>query len=348
VIWAAILLAAPGLKIDTLPDIGPSFPPVEVVMAKEALDTPKKAPRFGSEFPYLVTGLGDLDAPAPRFRVFSQDEQSQREVAPAVARMLLRLWQFNYAGFGLDHAYRYNRRLIDVYLCEQGDPGGEQFFAYDPDVRADVDVIFIYDLKSFTDPVEKAREVAHEYGHATLPPIGGYGNGEPWANGDAGEVLYMRAVRDALKSGRLTPADAMGADLGGVDSWVRQNADPLMIKAATHPPQAIASKTEDGRDAYLGWMLYLSALVPADIWRRIVKLTPTTDAKDIPGTVLDAIGENDSPISLLAPPQLAGRTIWIPVGRRSLSGATVLGKRAGWAKVRLGGSLRLRLSSGTR
>jgi len=341
-IWAPLILLA-SRGADWLPALGSRFPAVEV-LAADALDSPKRAPQRDFEFDYLVTGLAEVDSLSPRFRVFSQDAHTQHDLAPLVARMLLRLWQINYVEFGLDHSYRYNHHLIDVYLCQQGDPGGEQFFAYDPDAKTDSDVIFIYDLKSFTDPVEQAREIAHEYGHATLPPIGGYGNGEPWANGDAGEVLYMRSLRDALKSHLLTSDDAMGADEGGINAWIKQNADPLLIKAATHSPRALDSKTEDGRDAYLGWMLYVSALVPPQIWRRIVRLTPTTDAKDFPGTVLDAISESDEEIDLRVPSQLAERTIWVPLGNRILSGGDLVERQGGWGKVKLASNLALRLA----
>ena len=113
-IWAPLILLA-SRGADWLPALGSRFPAVEVLSA-DALDSPKRAPQRDFEFDYLVTGLAEVDSLSPRFRVFSQDAHTQHDLAPLVARMLLRLWQINYVEFGLDHSYRYNHHLIDVYL----------------------------------------------------------------------------------------------------------------------------------------------------------------------------------------------------------------------------------------
>ena len=42
---------------------------------------------------------------------------------------------------------------------------------------------------------EACRELAHEYGHAVLPAIGGFKSPEDWANGYLGERLFLRWLR---------------------------------------------------------------------------------------------------------------------------------------------------------
>jgi hypothetical protein len=335
--WLLVAVSALGQELSTPDD---ALPKVRI----EALDGPlgavKHPPRKPAndyEFRYLVKGYSELGENPLRFRIYSQDEATQKALAVPVARMLLRLWQMNYGRYGLDHAYRYNRQTVDVYLCLHGEAGGEQLFGLDPDERVDVNAIFIYDLKSFTDPLERAREVAHEYGHASLPPVGGFKDGESWVNGDLGELLYMRAIRDGLASRSLMPEDAMGLDLPAVNQYVRTEADPLAIKAAQQPPlPTLGRKDKAGREGYLGWMLYTSVLLPPNVWRRAIRLAASPDAKDWPAGVSAAIDEVDGSVPLRVPAMLKGKTFWVPVGSKSFHGAAVLDRKGGWVKVKAG------------
>src|SRR5205807_841719 len=126
--------------------------------------------------------------------------------AELVARMVLRLYN------QLQRHYHPGPPkgflgIVDVYLCWGGTPGGEQRFDIEkvgkPPRQIDVNTIYIYDLASFKDPVEMAREVAHEYGHAVLPPVGGFGEPEDWGNGDAGERVFMRWLSEEMPAGRM-------------------------------------------------------------------------------------------------------------------------------------------------
>ena len=247
-----------------LPNLDPIAPAAQIRMDEGVLLQPKRSPSQRQEFLYRATGLVDIDGSVPRFRIFSQTEETHLRLAGPVARELLRIWQLSYAHFGRDHAVKYNKQLVDVYLCEKGDPGGEQLFGLDPDSRKDVNAIFIYDLKSFTNPFEMCREIAHEYGHATLPPVGGYTEGESWINGDLGEMIYLRSLRDELKGGLITTEDTMGASLGDLQSWVEKEADPLILASATRSPGENMQKTNAaGRSSFLGFASYVQSLLPA-------------------------------------------------------------------------------------
>ncbi|RYG45458.1 hypothetical protein EON79_12600, partial [bacterium] len=131
---------------------------------------PKLSPRtFGTpprklEFDWLtagfVEGLEDKEQRDLRFRVYSQSRQATNDPSMGVMRMLLRLWSTVRYEYGLDHASGFNGGLVDVYICDEGKPGGEQRFDVDDQQRppAKVNTIYIYDVASFTDPLEMARE----------------------------------------------------------------------------------------------------------------------------------------------------------------------------------------------
>ena len=286
---------------------------IEVVIPTEKSPTPKTSPKNRWLFDWVVQGLGRLPGGGysyvPRFRVFSQVSPEEGK-APAVARMAMRLWDFNFQRLRLDHALLYNDQVIDYYLCRDGKPGGEQLFAEDADggYARKVDTIYIYDMAGFTDPVEMAREVAHEYGHATLPPVGGYREPEYWADGYLGEKLFLRWFRDAMAAGGLTPEDAMGAGLPALDSWVKANVDPLVAHAALTGPnqELLASKRAGAMDAFMGLVLYVDCLVPAKVAARSLKLIGSTKAVDYPAAAVAAV-EEAQPFTMKLPAGVAGK-----------------------------------------
>lgn len=71
---------------------------------------------------------------------------------------------------------------FDVWLCRNGEAGGEQWDRN----------IYFYDLDAKRSSIEWIREIIHEYSHLALPPIGGYTAPEYWANGYLGERLIIR------------------------------------------------------------------------------------------------------------------------------------------------------------
>lgn len=337
----ALTLAVETLVLPAFDGVAPS---ATVQWTPGILLRPKISPSQKQEYYFETDGLVDLEGGVRRFRIFSQTEQTHAKLSRKVARELLRIWQLNYGRFGLDHAVRYNKQLVDVYLCETGEAGGEQLFGLDPDSRKDVNAIFIYDLKSFTDPLEMAREVAHEYGHATLPPVGGYKEGESWINGDLGEMVYLRALRDEMKAGRLVGEDVMDVALSDLGKWVSTEVDPLVTKAAlASPGTQLALPTFLGRGAYLGLAAYSQTLLPAKVWRRSLTLFASTHAVDFPSAIVDAVAESNVDVILSIPANLRSSAIWIPFKNKNLLRLKVLARVDGWVKVNPGGASSIRL-----
>jgi hypothetical protein len=78
--------------------------------------------------------------------------------------------------------------IVDIWLCEGGNVGGEQVGRN----------IYIYQIEKGREEVELIREVAHEWGHHIIPPIGPYEEPEEWANGCIGERLLLKLLLNNL------------------------------------------------------------------------------------------------------------------------------------------------------
>ncbi|MGC8843030.1 MAG: hypothetical protein ACP5QS_03735 [bacterium] len=87
--------------------------------------------------------------------------------------------------------------VVDIWLCENGEGGGEQIGKN----------IYIYQIGKERDDVELLREVAHEWGHHIIPPVGPYEEPEEWANGYIGERLLLKLLLEHLPSA-LAPLKA--------------------------------------------------------------------------------------------------------------------------------------------
>jgi hypothetical protein len=185
-----------------------------------------------------------------------------------------------------------------------------------------VNTIYIYQIQNAKDPVELAREVAHEYGHATLPPVGGFETPEDWGNGYLGEKLYMRHLRDFSLSGAFGPADAMGATPEQLDRFVKREVELLSEKVWLNGP-----------DAYLGLALYAEEILPPRAFARSLQLIGSTKAADYPDAVILAAAEVET-FAIVPPKSLAGKDVWIPLGNGKLEGIKPIKRSGHWALVR--------------
>jgi hypothetical protein len=324
---------------------GESAPAMMLQWHLDPLDPARKSPKkFGIdqqpwEFPWVTLGYGQLPAEKSvhmRFRVYAQEHKTSETLSPKVAQMLMTLWGECLHRMNYDHADLYNGSIVDVFLCIAGRPGGEQRFDITVEGGREkrVNTMYFYDLSSFTDPVEMAREVAHEYGHAELPAIGGYTAPENWANGILGERLFLNWMTQGLEQGRYGPADAMGSTAADLRKWVTGHVDPLVLKAsATLPTQAwLKNSSAEGMDRYTGLAVYASMVLPDMVFGRSMRLTGSTDAWDYPDALVLATDEPDE-YELRIPKLLANRPIWVPTGKGKISGAKILKFEGQWAQI---------------
>ncbi|MBL8087675.1 MAG: hypothetical protein JNM85_06345 [Chthonomonas sp.] len=301
------------------------------------LNPPQKSPKNEWIFEYIVSGYGRLVPGSPlnlRFRIFSQYRSSKNDLAISASRMLMRLWEFNIDKLRLDHTEA-TMKFVDLYLCYGGKAGGEQLF--DKEMRqgmaAMVNTMYIYDVTSFTDPLEMAREIAHEYGHATLPPVGGFVEPEEWANGYLGEKLYLSWLAEELESERLGSNDAMGAPLDRIQAWVTANVDPLAKAVRDQGPNRalLVRKTKAAMDAYLGVALWVERVMPSEMFSRSMVLNTSESATGFAKSAAEVASEQKWEYSGAS----IGSKIWLPVGTAKLKGAKVLKLVEGWAQVQV-------------
>lgn len=319
-------------------------PEAMIVMVRDKrLDSPKIDPKDKLEYEYVVTGYASSPPEAQgnhpiRFRVFSQQRKKVGDPAELACRLLLRLWKYNYERLKLDHSREYNGQIVDVYLSWGGQAGGEQLFTEDTEngrLRP-ANVIYIYDIASFTDPVEMAREVCHEYGHASLPPVGGFVKPEDWGNGYLGEKLYMRWLRDDTKAGALQPIDTTGASAKDLDAWCQKNADPLLDRVLLNGPDFAALKGSGplALDSYIGLNLYAQEVLGNPTFARSLKLIAEPKAPAVPTAIFDAVKEAGGAV-LAIPARHRGKNIWAPVGNGRVSGGGAVKRNGDWAELKV-------------
>jgi hypothetical protein len=322
--------------------LGPDPIPTETRLRQMPLETPKRSPqKFPPnqqpyEFLWLTEGFTKpypaVPEPQLRFRIFSQIESTHTGTSPAAATLLLRLWRFNYEEMIIDHRPDY-RRIVDVYLCEGGEPGGEHMFTEDLEApkgqSSKANTIYIYELPTFVEPLEKLREIAHEYGHATLPAVGGYTAPEYWANGYLGEKLFLcRLVQEAAEQDWM-----MGAKAGDLKQWIEKECKPLWTAAAqAYPTVALKGTDEAAMNRYIGLMLWMQIVLPPKLVGRSMKFQSSSDATTVPKNVVEAI-EGAGPFTFVVPDSLKKKAIWLPFGNFTLTGGKVLSKKSGWVQV---------------
>lgn len=315
-----------------------------IQIPEREMRAPRLSPKNAWEFNWVIPGLGRApsqpDVYSLRFRVYLQQRDRDMDLGPLVARNLLQLWGYNIRNLRLDHSSSYFLQLVDVYLCDLGKPGGEQRFGEDPFNTDEfgrprrANQIYIYDLKSFVNPIEMVRELAHEYGHATLPPLGGFETPEAWGNGYFGENLYMMWLERDARAGKLQIVDTMGADPASLTAYVNRNVLPLAQRAAQNGPSAQLLKRKDrqGMDHFIGLGLHAERILPARAFQRSLILAGN-DAHRIAETIVEASAEQGT-VTLRVPNDMKGKPIWIPLGKGQLNGLKPMETRMGWAKVR--------------
>lgn len=319
---------------------------LQIYHLMDPLEQVKQSPKHEWEFQFATSGLfmrPNTDQHTLRIRIFSQTrkENPGDDVALHMIRTMLRMYDMNYHRFGIEHPASYLNK-VDVYLCFAGDAGGEQIFGWDPfetdqenrPTRANN--IYIYQIQSYTDPLEMLREIAHEYGHATMPLVGGYSKPESWASGDAGERIYLRWFRDLLASGKGQPLDTLGATKERLDAYVNIKVVPMVQEFAKFGPQLDRLKKldEDGYNAYVALNTYAVATMPAPVVGRAFRLMggAKATATDLLNHLAGAAAENKT-LAITIPPEIAGKTMWVPLNKGKLTGGKVLGNRGVWAKV---------------
>lgn len=340
---ALLLLAqqpAATLRMLELPSAPTGFSRSLIRADDNKLAVSQKSPKQGWEFEYAVVGYGRETSADPfsmRVRTFSQFRKQSGDPAWPATRMVMRMWELANSRLSLDHPEQ-TGHLVDVYLCYGGTAGGEQML--DKEERGGrmvpVSTIYIYDITSFTDPVEMAREIAHEYGHAILPGVEGFRSPENWANGYLGEKLFLTYIMREMQAGNLKPADVMDVPLADLQAWLRKNADPLADAVANAGPDwtLLSGGSAASMQAYIGTVLWSERVLTAPAFARSLILNSDATAKGAAKAIVEAVEEKGA--SALNLKGLNGRTVWLPLGKVKPAGVKILSAKNGWANCVIG------------
>lgn len=341
VVIAALLGQAHGAEPDVITSPFPDGITQCVRLDPPRASSPKLSPKYGWKFDLgTVVSLTEGEQSLDRFRIFEQSPSSSLVNGAGAARLLARLYDFNMTALRLDHWRRFNNQQVDVYLCNDGVGGGEQLFAEDvlpPDskeVPAKVSAIFIFDVDTLDDPLEAVRELAHEYGHATLPPVQVPKGREQWANGHLGERLYLTWLRAQLKKGALKPADAFGVSSDRLEHYYKGKVRPLLTQFLNTGPvvKQLSTKDDKAFEAYLALALYAYHLLPTETFRRSIVLARDDTPTGYLRAITDAVNERRETALKLPLPDVT--EYWVPVGVGKVSTGKVVARSGAWVKVR--------------
>ncbi len=190
-----------------------------------------------------------------RFLVCAMDEASMA-LTKQVSKLLLLLYEERRDRIHDDHPE--NQPTVNVWLTEKVEPGlspdtgGEQF----------QNQIYIYNIHRDRPPIEWAREIAHEYGHYALPGISGFRSPEEWANGVLGERLFLKWIRDDLKTARIHDENVPIVTGALLDDYYARTIWPLIRRILREGMDArlITRTNAEGMDYYTGLAMYVDTL----------------------------------------------------------------------------------------
>lgn len=312
----------------------------ELQVANRLVDLPfpKICPLNGWEF-QNETRVSHIenDKQEVRFRVFAQKPQSKLLSSSNVGNFLARLYDYNMSVLRLDHSPQFQNRQVTVYLCNSGQAGGQQLFGLDSQdfegikTPQSVNTVYIYDVTTLDDSVEACRELAHEYGHATLPPVKIKGGREEWANGHLGERLYLFNLAQQLKTNKVSVETLFGAKSDDIQRYLKTKVYPLVQRVKKEGPNlaSLAKSDDQAFEAYLALACYAFAVLPSECFRRAIILNPNESATGFAKSLIESVNER-SLVELKITDQ---SPVWIPIGNGNLEGAKILERAGKWAKV---------------
>jgi hypothetical protein len=169
-------------------------------------------------------------------------------------------------------------RPVDVWLCQEGKPGAEQYH----------DSIYLYAAAQDRPPAEWVREIAHEYSHLALPEVGPFTAPERWANGYLGERLFLKwLVENGLEGIWGTPFSG--------PAYLANQITPLRDRFLDAGPTAAAARLSDGSgmEHFIGFALAIEASYGPRLLREAVRraptvVTPSPDGWSFPPAALSA------------------------------------------------------------
>jgi hypothetical protein len=196
----------------------------------------------GWSFPRVAYGyVWERAARRWQMRVRVHYPESQAALAQAALKTTLALYGTVRGTIGLDPTK--GKGPLDVWLCERGPPG-----AFSAGTS-----LYLHAVGTQRDAPEWLREVAHEYGHAALPGLGGFTKtDDAWADGELGELLFVKWLAAAK-------AEWLPWPVAAAEAAARVRRDELIARAPKPNAKLLAGLDAKARDHFLGLALRVEA-----------------------------------------------------------------------------------------
>ncbi len=292
-----------SFEAQVLPDAGLHTEVVILTPRLSGRSLSRSDPKHGWQFTVACYGYFRneyLAQPELRFRVYAQ-QVGDLPRAQQVCRLLLRLQQIAWHRLRLQVNLQ-GERTLNVWLCRQGNPGGEQWR----------NNLYIYSIQSIQHPIEWLREVAHEFSHALFPGITSYTAPEPWANGYMGERLFMTWLETT--GAQLSSDDLCDASLQDIRQFVQQRCLPLRNRWATggFPREDFYRTDAVGMGTLIGLVLYVDGVYGSNALRstfaRLTEPQPSALWKAFTEALREANEVHLSPVG-------GDTRVWLPAGQ---------------------------------
>lgn len=202
--------------------------------------------------------------------------------------------------------------------------------------RPRVMMIYIYQVNRWNRPIDRVRELAHEYGQTTLPKAAGFPMPEPWTNGILGETLFITWTRSLMAAGSLQPSDVFNITLPELDAYLAEKAAPRLRQAAFDGPRTELLKTRSfaSFDAWIGLHLWADSILPNRSFARGLRLGSVDEKAEMaPKGLAEGASEQES-WEFKVPSWSGGKPLWIPLSKGTITGAKILKRDpSGWAQI---------------
>ncbi|MCC6442904.1 MAG: hypothetical protein IT210_05530 [Armatimonadetes bacterium] len=272
--------------------------------------------RLKRSYPFLAYGYAFDEAENRWERKLTIRWASERhaEIASHILDLLLRLHAVVKERLGREPVFGREGR-ITVWVSPDGEAGGEQW----------KDNLYLYAVDAPRPAGEWLRQIAHEYGHHTLPAAEGFTEPEGWASGFLGERLFVRWLAPASPRGAFWPGDAEA------EGYLQAAAGPPVRLFHQHGPYSALMRGQNkaSMDAYLGLVLVAEACYGPRILRQAFDRQKGTAPRRFAaalGQAIEAAGVRSVhlPLSLAfkertTGPETYSYRLYLPKGRYRLS-----------------------------
>lgn len=230
----------------------------------------QRDPKYNISYPFAVrvSTLEDAQspdsAPVPRFRIWYLKREDE-PFARLIGSLMARLYWLGVDYLGVPSS---DKAFTTVWLAREGMPGGEE----------SDENIWLFAIDTPRAPAEWMRELAHEYGHVTLPTLGPFSKPERWANGYLGERLYLKWL---LLDNRQTDIWTEPIDAAG---YLANQIKPLRDRFLNGGPDAPDAQKIDaeGMDYLIGQLLALEAAHGPAFIRETISRIGSPSVKGLP------------------------------------------------------------------